>query len=209
MTCPTIRCGKLEDGTCAVINGNEITIGNCEGDLLCNLADIMPAYNQGKQSVKCSIRSRKLYQISEQRVRQIKANLCGKANSDLELADQDEAPIRCDNNDDCKLINGNSWYCECGFDGNSYCLPAPNDNKLRKLYNSTCNEEIDEFMKNSFEISLFPYNVNLDPCTANQFSDVAVLEALKSGEKKFKTWDNSNDIILSILSGMLAFIFYS
>ncbi|CAG9327355.1 unnamed protein product [Blepharisma stoltei] len=192
LVCPTIQCKDLKDGVCAEINGNDIFIGGCSNETMkCNLADIMPAYKAQQRYVNCTIRTREMYQISEQRKGQLNSSLCHRRNGDLESS---TFGWRCDTDDDCKIKgSAKKWYCECAFDGYSYCLPAPNDQIMRDMFDSICDGKIDDFLKSSLTVNLFPYTQNLPGCVDDKFSDYQLLMHLQDGtmQNLYQFFDDS------------------
>lgn len=181
LKCPELSCSnEYSDSICANITGNQISVNLCAGKYSCSLQQIMSAYHSGQSQVPCEVRAYRQYYIEEGRVNQISNSLCDVDYSNKKH--KESHPIQCNDNKDCKLNDGSTWFCKCSTNGKSYCAKAPGDDEYQKLLQAGCKKELDKFLYYSLKIELYPEAEGLEECDWNQrLADMSLLYQLDNG----------------------------
>jgi len=181
LKCPELSCSsELSDSICASITGNQISVNLCTGKYSCSLQQIMSAYHSGQSEVKCEVRPYREYYIEEGRVDQISNSLCSVDYPNKKL--KHSHPIQFNDNKDCKLSDGSTWFCKCSTNGKSYCAKAPGDDEYQELRQAGCKKELDKLLYYSLKIELYPEAEGLDKCDWNErLADMSMLYQLEGG----------------------------
>lgn len=128
ITCGDYECKGLTSDICAVKDSSSLTYINdngCDCKFLMSELTSTASKDSGYQH-KC-VSTSSAYNSSidtDQFAAEYSNYNCGDRKTGTDFIESDSFPIKCNDNNDCKLEDGSLASCRCALDGESYCTPT-------------------------------------------------------------------------------------
>ena len=193
LPCRPLVCNEpIDAGLCMILNSTTIRAQPCRGDRNCDYVTMLqPILGEENAIVECSPNYQMEHKVTFQGLLANMSNACGNYSlykNSSTLVNQ-SVLLSCTEDTDCQLSDGSYTACNCGLDGNKYCVYGLGDDAFLNYSQAACDGRKNDYLAYTnliyFQSALLTYPA----CAGPIFADFSWIEYLKEGGDAIRLFD--------------------